>query len=93
MHTAAEHEDRPIAAEVCEACDASELVYIPPPLPRDALMTLQLLAAGYTPAQISALRRVPVVDVLLDASQAVRKLGAGTLRQAIDAAHRRGLVA
>ena len=64
----------------------------PHPLDDRALLTLQLVARGYTPAQIALLREAPAVEVLQDLMRAVRLLGAGTVRAAVDEAVRRGLI-
>jgi hypothetical protein len=63
------------------------------PMPVDELVTLQLLERGYSPSQVSALRSRHIVDVLLDTSRAVSRLGVATLREAIDEARRRCLIA
>jgi hypothetical protein len=56
----------------------------PHPLDDRALLTLQLVARGYTPAQIALLREAPAVEVLQGHMRAGRLLGAGTVRAAVD---------
>ena len=66
--------------------------HVSEPLEGRALLALQLLARGYTPAQIAGLREVSVSDVLRDLAHAFQHFDAGTAREAIDAARRRGLI-
>ena len=63
-----------------------------PVLDGEALTVLQLTARGYTPAQIAELGERAVVDVLASLQQAVRALGAATVREAVAAAYRRNLI-
>ena len=67
------------------------------PTPPDALtsaelLALQLLARGYAPAQIAALRGAALVDVLWDLQRVLTALRAPTVREAVAEARRRGLI-
>ena len=57
------------------------------------LLSLQLLARGYSVDQVAELRRAAVVDVLWDLQGALSALGVPTLREALAAAKERGLLA
>ena len=63
-----------------------------PPLDEAALVSLQLLARGYTPAQIAAARETSASDVLQDLARAFRHFGGATAREAVSEARRRGLI-
>ena len=63
-----------------------------PVLDKEALTVLQLTARGYTPAQIAELEERSMVDVLLSLQQAMRALGAASLREAVAEAYRRNLI-
>ena len=56
-------------------------------------LTLALVARGYSPSEIAGVRRVAVVDVLIDLRRAVDLLNAATVRDAVAAASHHGLLA
>jgi DNA-binding CsgD family transcriptional regulator len=72
--------------------DVSRCSPVAESLDERALVALQLLARGYTPAQIAGLREVSRLDVLRDLARAFRHLDAATAHEAIKAARRRGLI-
>ena len=59
---------------------------------RDVLPALRLVAHGRAPDEIAEALRCPLVDVLRDLQAALTLLGAGTVREAVDEARRRGLL-
>ena len=56
------------------------------------LVLLQLLARGYAPHQVAALRGEDEAAILADLRRALAALAAATVREALAAARRRGLL-
>ena len=67
----------------------------PAPMPRlrgHEVLALQLAARGCSADQIAAVRKGPVIEVLWDVQRALTVFGVPTVRDAVAAARRRGLI-